>query len=255
MPAGGKFAGVRGTPRFPDPLRYSLHHSSLLGNATPSRLPPLSHLPPSDPPFPSSTDSCRPCAPTASAQRNPVPYWSSGQTSSPPRALVPPSSGPPDSGSGFPRSPDHRMLCYYIVPTHREKSRVTRTFTVTPGHGDSLLCSLRILPLPRPWQLLPLQLAATTGHQWTLADAAGRCDPMTAAKHIRTGFQWKSLGVSEERWFIRKISSLWTLAILPGNWAPNSLQRVLKRGEFGATTTAWEGIGGNAEKTPPESRE
>ncbi|KAK6966764.1 hypothetical protein R3P38DRAFT_2815759 [Favolaschia claudopus] len=31
--------------------------------------------------------------------------------------------------------------------------------------------------------------------------------------------------------------------------------RVSKRGEFGATTTAWEGIGGNAEKTPPESRE
>ncbi|KAK7007584.1 ankyrin repeat-containing domain protein [Favolaschia claudopus] len=36
---------------------------------------PSSHLPPSDPPFP--------------AQRNLVPYWSSGQTSSPPRALVP----------------------------------------------------------------------------------------------------------------------------------------------------------------------
>ncbi|KAK6964789.1 hypothetical protein R3P38DRAFT_2816716 [Favolaschia claudopus] len=36
--------------------------------------------------------------------------------------------------------------------------------------------------------------------------------------------------------------------ILPGNWAPNSMQRVPKRGEFGATTTAWEGIGATPKK-------
>ncbi|KAK6964782.1 hypothetical protein R3P38DRAFT_2816714 [Favolaschia claudopus] len=61
-------------------------------------------------------------------------------------------------------------------------------------------------------------------------------------------------------WALMTMVGIWhripiDLAILPGNWAPNSMQRVPKRGEFGATTTAWEGIGGNAEKTPPESRE
>ncbi|KAK6995862.1 hypothetical protein R3P38DRAFT_2800721 [Favolaschia claudopus] len=45
------------------------------------------------------------------------------------------------------------------------------------------------------------------------------------------------------------------LATVTGNWAPNSFKRVPKREEFGATTTAWEGIGGNSEKIPPKSRE
>ncbi|KAK7017143.1 hypothetical protein R3P38DRAFT_3201516 [Favolaschia claudopus] len=41
------------------------------------------------------------------------------------------------------------------------------------------------------------------------------------------------------------------LATVTGNWAPNSFKRVPERGEFGATTTAWEGIGGNSEKCLP----
>ncbi|KAK7013642.1 hypothetical protein R3P38DRAFT_2787933 [Favolaschia claudopus] len=45
------------------------------------------------------------------------------------------------------------------------------------------------------------------------------------------------------------------LATVTGNWAPNSFKRVPKGEEFGATTTAWEGIGGNSEKMPPKSRE
>ncbi|KAK7017135.1 hypothetical protein R3P38DRAFT_2784828 [Favolaschia claudopus] len=86
----------------------------------------------------------------------------------------------------------------------------------------------------------PLERKGNQGHQ-----SEGKRCIQVATSHYKARLH------RDSQYKASRVITLGMLATVTGNWAPNSFKRVPERGEFGATTTAWEGIGGNSEKCLP----